>query len=165
MVAWLGTLIPHSSLRWQGDSRNQARTTIRLLEAMVRLAQAHARLMFRQTVTLQDAVRALPMRTTPKPAEGALAAYTDQLLTYGSSSSSGHPARETARERAGERGRAREGAGRLCRIAPVSGSPQYQLLSPWFTLPLQTRQVWSVVMMEVSSQGSPILAKFEVLNS
>lgn len=52
-------LVTYFSLQRQADQRNAALTTIRMLEAMVRLAQAHARLMFRSTVSLQDSVIAV----------------------------------------------------------------------------------------------------------
>ncbi|KAF0718445.1 Aste57867_1681 [Aphanomyces stellatus] len=54
------------------DMRNAARTTIRLLESLTRISQAHAKLMCRSEVTVQDAVVAVYITETSKSADSML---------------------------------------------------------------------------------------------
>lgn len=71
-------LSTYYTLQRQADSLNAARTTIRLLESLVRLSQAHARITFQQTVTVRDAVTAVMLMDASMQAANS----------YGSNSSS-----------------------------------------------------------------------------
>lgn len=63
------------------EDRSAARTTIRLLESLVRLAQAHARLVARGRVALQDAVVAVTVADASM-ARAALLGPVNALHTY-----------------------------------------------------------------------------------
>jgi hypothetical protein len=63
----------HYSLCRQSTSENSLPVTIRFLESMIRLSQAHARLMYRNTVTLDDAVAViLLMECTAAASRGGM---------------------------------------------------------------------------------------------
>ncbi|XP_024865475.1 DNA helicase MCM9 isoform X2 [Kryptolebias marmoratus] len=73
-------LTRYYQLQRQRDGRNAARTTIRMLESLSRLAEAHARLMFRETVTIDDAITAVSVMECSMQG-GALLGNVNALLT------------------------------------------------------------------------------------
>ncbi|XP_069371743.1 DNA helicase MCM9 isoform X7 [Paralichthys olivaceus] len=73
-------LTRYYQLQRQSDGRNAARTTIRMLESLSRLAEAHARLMYREIVTIEDAVMAVSVMECSMQG-GALLGDVNALLT------------------------------------------------------------------------------------
>ncbi|KIZ00747.1 DNA replication licensing factor MCM9 [Monoraphidium neglectum] len=74
-------LLAYYQAQRRSEGRSAARTTIRLLESLVRLAQAHARLMARGRVGLQDAVIAV-MVADASMAVAALLGPNNALHTH-----------------------------------------------------------------------------------
>ncbi|XP_047428958.1 DNA helicase MCM9 isoform X2 [Mugil cephalus] len=73
-------LTRYYQLQRQSDGRNAARTTIRMLESLSRLAEAHAKLMYRETVTIEDAIIAVSVMECSMQG-GALLGNVNTLLT------------------------------------------------------------------------------------
>ncbi|XP_035990495.1 DNA helicase MCM9 isoform X2 [Fundulus heteroclitus] len=73
-------LARYYQLQRQRDAHNAARTTIRMLESLSRLAEAHARLMYRDTVTIEDAVTAVSVMECSMQG-GALLGNVNAMLT------------------------------------------------------------------------------------
>lgn len=77
-------------LQRRADLRDAARTTIRLLESLIRLAQAHAKLMHQDSAEISDAVWAIVLMETSLATQSTLemrpdvylAAPSDPLLQY-----------------------------------------------------------------------------------
>ncbi|XP_061756424.1 DNA helicase MCM9 isoform X5 [Nerophis ophidion] len=69
-------------LQRQSEVRNAARTTIRMLESLSRLAEAHARLMFRGTVTIEDAVMAVSVMESSMQGGGLLGSVNAILTSF-----------------------------------------------------------------------------------
>ncbi|XP_028295488.1 DNA helicase MCM9 isoform X2 [Gouania willdenowi] len=73
-------LTRYFQLQRQSNGRNAARTTIRMLESLSRLAEAHARIMFRESVTIEDALTAVSVMECSMQG-GALLGNVNTLLT------------------------------------------------------------------------------------
>ena len=73
-------------LQRQSEDRSTARTTVRLLESLMRLSEAHAKLMFRDEVLLIDAVIAIYLVSASQSSTSILDDYSNLQTDFPSSS-------------------------------------------------------------------------------
>uniref|UniRef100_A0A8C6SI73 DNA helicase MCM9 n=1 Tax=Neogobius melanostomus TaxID=47308 RepID=A0A8C6SI73_9GOBI len=71
-------LSSYYQLQRQSQGRN-ARTTIRMLESLSRLAEAHAKLMYRETVTIEDAIMAVSVMECSMQVKQCCASFQNQI--------------------------------------------------------------------------------------
>ncbi|KAG0239864.1 DNA helicase mcm9 [Actinomortierella wolfii] len=74
-------LMAYYQLQRRADLRNAARTTIRLLESLIRLAQAHAKLLAKEFVTLEDAIAVVSLMEATAQGGAALMGGLNPLHT------------------------------------------------------------------------------------
>ncbi|KAM9840772.1 DNA helicase MCM9 [Aulostomus maculatus] len=75
-------LTTYYRLQRQSEGRSAARTTIRMLESLSRLAEAHARLMYRERVTTEDAVMAVSVMECSMQGGGLLGNVNAILTSF-----------------------------------------------------------------------------------
>ena len=73
-------------LQRQSEDRSTARTTVRLLESLMRLSEAHAKLMFRDEVQLVDAVIAIYLVSESQSSTSILDDYSNLQTDFPTSS-------------------------------------------------------------------------------
>ena len=73
-------------LQRQSEDRSTARTTVRLLESLMRLSEAHAKLMFRDEVQLVDAVIAIYLVSASQSSTSILDDYSNLQTDFPTSS-------------------------------------------------------------------------------
>ena len=71
-----GVLTGYYKMQRSASDGNAARSTVRMLESLVRIAQAHAKLMARDTVTEQDAIVAVSLAEAASKVLGSGVQFT-----------------------------------------------------------------------------------------
>lgn len=81
-VAAQTVLKRYYALQRRADTRSAARTTVRLLDSLVRLTQAHARLLRRHSALIQDAVVAVTLMETSTHAAAVIGVQSPLHATF-----------------------------------------------------------------------------------